>query len=231
MIEAPLVDYIDHSCPYLDVVLDRLVLPQPRHRKGERPLNPREFFNAAMAGRFHLNPLAVTAQAVVETGWFSKLIAPHNYAGIKWRADFAQFGAKPQEAVSGEFKGGRFVRQPSVFASFPSLDAFLRAYDWKMTHQKNYAVARDNADCVWGFLAGLFRGGWATDPDYFAKLARVAAHLSGGLLGSEVMAAARLRSALSLATSRNVLLPWMPEVIESAMATAFRRAKKGGGAS
>jgi len=193
-------------------------------------MNQREFFDAAMAGRYHLNPLAATAQAVVETGWFGKLIAPHNYAGIKWRADFAQFGAKPQEAMSGEFKGGRFVRQPSMFASFPSLDAFLRVYDWKMTHQENYTIARDNADCVWGFLAGLFRGGWATDPDYFAKLCRVSAQIAGGLLGSDSQALKRLGSAFRLASSRGVLLPWMPEVIESAMATAFRRGKKGGGA-
>ena len=190
-------------------------------------MNQREFFDAIGSGGYRLNALAVTAQAVVETGWFGKLIAPHNYAGIKWRSDFAQFGAKPQEAQSGEFKDGRFVRQSSVFAAFPGLDAFLRAYEWKMVNQENYRIARNNTDCVWGFLAGLFAGGWATDPDYFAKLARVAAHLSGGLLGSEVMAAARLRSALSLAMSRNVLLPWMPEAIEAAMANSFRRT--GGG--
>jgi len=93
----------------------------------------------------------------------------HNYAGMKWADWQAEYGGSPVVYGTWEHINGQDQRMDAAFASFPSWEAWLRAYVSLLTSDRYKAALAYAADPL---LYGLriWQAGWATDPHYPAKL-------------------------------------------------------------
>jgi flagellar protein FlgJ len=147
---------------------------------------------AERAGRaLGVAPDALIGQAALETGWGRSQPAAasgdpsFNYFGIKatggWRG----------EAVASqtlEYEGGVPQARVESFRAYASREAGVADYVRLIGENPRYAAARGSGDDIARFATALQRGGYATDPDYAAKLQRVvetvrsisAADLKGG---------------------------------------------------
>jgi len=139
----------------------------------------------ALAGS-PLNPLAVLAQAALETGWGKHVIHAadgtnsHNLFGMKAGESWP---GKSVEVTTLEFRGGRPIKESASFRAYDSwLDA-LEDYRALITGSERYSGAVDSADEPDRYATELQNAGYATDPDYASKIRRV--------LGSEPMLNAR----------------------------------------
>jgi flagellar protein FlgJ len=129
-------------------------------------------------------PAAFTiAQAAHESGWGQREIrnadgsASHNLFGIKagpgWSGPVA-------EITTTEYVAGAAQKVTAKFRSYASYDESFRDYAKLMKETPRYAgviaqaaQAPASAASAQGFAQGLQRAGYATDPAYAAKLARV----------------------------------------------------------
>jgi flagellar protein FlgJ len=129
-------------------------------------------------------PAAFTiAQAAHESGWGQREIrnadgsASHNLFGIKagpgWSGPVA-------EITTTEYVAGEAQKVTAKFRSYASYDESFRDYAKLMKATPRYAgvvaqaaQAPASAASAQGFAQGLQRAGYATDPAYAAKLARV----------------------------------------------------------
>ena len=106
-----------------------------------------------------------------QTGGLSELAAKcHNYAGMKWAAWQAEYGARPVVYGTWEVIGGQDQRVSAAFAAFPSWEAWLAAYASLLTgslYRGALLFASDPLLYGWN----VWRSGWATDPNYLEKLA------------------------------------------------------------
>jgi flagellar protein FlgJ len=123
----------------------------------------------AAAAALQVSPVAILAQAALETGWGSH--APGNNlfgvkAGSSWQG--SSLKALTTEVSHGVAQAG---------------DAVFRAYDSAAQSVGNYAQVllgsrydgvRGHGDDIAGFANALQRSGYATDPDYARKLLAVA---------------------------------------------------------
>ncbi|NDD74689.1 MAG: flagellar assembly peptidoglycan hydrolase FlgJ [Gammaproteobacteria bacterium] len=120
----------------------------------------------------------VIAHAALETGWGRSLPrdadgrSSLNFFGIK----AARGGRDAVEAKTNEFEGGELVQRVERFRSYASLEEGFADYA-RLLGRERYAAARGVGDDPAAFGAALQRAGYATDPDYASKLARVAASL------------------------------------------------------
>lgn len=113
-------------------------------------------------------------QAALESGWGRKEIVgadgsrSHNLFGIKATGGWA--GATVS-ATTTEYVDGKATRKLETFRAYPSYAEAFADYGKLLSQQSRYrpALAQDNAA---GFAQGIQRGGYATDPDYAAKLTR-----------------------------------------------------------
>lgn len=122
----------------------------------------------------------VIAHAALETGWGRSLPA---------RADgqpsFNLFGIKAGGAWNGavagartrEFADGRMQAVDAEFRAYESPEQSIRDYVSLLKSSPRYAQALGTGGDVAAFARALSRGGYATDPDYTAKLTAVAARL------------------------------------------------------
>lgn len=120
----------------------------------------------------------VIAHAALETGWGRAL--PGAADG---RSSFNFFGIKARPGGDGgvaakttEFEGGAMVQRVERFRSYATIEAGFADYA-RLLGSDRYAAARGVGDDPAAFGAALQRAGYATDPDYAAKLARVAERL------------------------------------------------------
>ena len=118
----------------------------------------------------------VIAHAALETGWGRSL--PSDRDG---RSTFNFFGIKAApgrgvEAKTKEFEGGVMVDRVERFRSYATLEAGFADYV-RLLGSERYAAARGVGDDPAAFGAALQRAGYATDPDYARKLARIATSL------------------------------------------------------
>jgi flagellar protein FlgJ len=118
-------------------------------------------------------------QAALESGWGKREIltadgsSSHNVFGIKAGAGWK---GKVVETATTEYVNGVPERKIERFRAYDSYgDAFR---DYASTLQKNprYQAVLANAKDVLGFAQGLQRAGYATDPHYADKLARIINH-------------------------------------------------------
>ncbi|MBC7572860.1 MAG: flagellar assembly peptidoglycan hydrolase FlgJ [Herminiimonas sp.] len=118
-------------------------------------------------------------QAALESGWGKREIltadgsSSHNVFGIKAGAGWK---GKVVETATTEYVHGVPERKVERFRAYDSYaDAFR---DYASTLQKNprYQAVLSNAKDVLGFAQGLQRAGYATDPHYADKLARIINH-------------------------------------------------------
>ncbi len=116
------------------------------------------------------NPLVLVAQAALETGWGQHVPAGNNYFGIKadpsWRGD-------REDLASPEFEEGTMVSRVSSFRSYANLLDSMRDYIDFIKSNPRYGNAVAKSFDTDGYFDEIARAGYATDPDYAAKLKNI----------------------------------------------------------
>jgi flagellar protein FlgJ len=150
------------------------------------PRNAEEFVQAirpaatAAARELGVDPEAIIAHAALETGWGRSMPV-----GADGRSSFNLFGIKAGSSWQGgvnesrtrEFTDGRMQQVNADFRAYASPEQSIRDYVGLLKSSPRYAGALGTGSNVEAFARGLARGGYATDPDYVAKLTAVAARL------------------------------------------------------
>lgn len=128
------------------------------------------------AATLNVSPLAIVAQAALETGWGTRV--PENDTQKSWNL----FGIKANRNWSGdsvqtgtlEFRDGQAQREQASFRAYGSLRDTFTDYVALLGGSERYREARGAGNDVAHFAEGLQAGGYATDPEYARKLERVA---------------------------------------------------------
>jgi flagellar protein FlgJ len=150
------------------------------------PRSREDFVRAVMpaaqqaAAQLGVDPELVVAHAALETGWGRSL--PTDAAG---HSSFNLFGIKADARWAGEvatsrtreFAGGSMQQVSASFRAYGSPDESIRDYVDFLKSNPRYAGALNTGNDAAAFARGLQRGGYATDPDYVAKLTAVAGQL------------------------------------------------------
>ena len=159
--------------------------PQPASEPVLAPewSSPRDFVadilpHARRAGAaLGVSPLALVAQAALETGWGKRL--PQTSEG---QSSLNVFGIKTGgnwDGPSGvhrtlEFRDGVARSESARFRAYPDLAGTFSDYADLIGSGARYRNAPGAGDDIAGFAHALQRAGYATDPEYAEKLARVA---------------------------------------------------------
>jgi flagellar protein FlgJ len=153
--------------------------------------NPEQFIEALWpvaseaAARLNLQPDALLAQAALETGWGKHVMkrgygSSHNLFGIK--ADQRWDGDKVQVSTL-EYKDGVALKTRAAFRSYGSFADSFNDYVEFVSSNPRYAGALAASGDAKAYFRELQQAGYATDPAYAEKIARI--------LDSEPMRAAR----------------------------------------
>ncbi len=118
----------------------------------------------------------IIGQAALESGWGSREIAGSD--GIR---SFNLFGIKATggwqgrtvEAVTTEYENGVAVRKVEKFRAYNGYGEAFRDWARLLSANPRYAQVLAQGTDAAGFASGLQRAGYATDPNYAAKLRRV----------------------------------------------------------
>lgn len=135
---------------------------------------------AAEAGeRLGVAPELVAAHAALESAWGRQPlrkggIDTNNLFGIKaggnWQGDVAS-------ATTTEYEHGAMLKKTERFRSYPDTASAFRDYADLLASNPRYQAALGTGSDARAFATGLARGGYATDPLYADKLARLATQL------------------------------------------------------
>ena len=120
---------------------------------------------------------AILAQAALETGW-GKSVPAH----ADGKSSFNFFGIKATpnwdggrlEKTTHEHLGGRMQKVAAEFRSYASEAEAFDDYVSFLKTNPRYAEALRQGDDTAGFAQGLQKAGYATDPNYAAKLLKLA---------------------------------------------------------
>ncbi|MCC7598073.1 flagellar assembly peptidoglycan hydrolase FlgJ [Janthinobacterium sp. FW305-129] len=118
-------------------------------------------------------------QAALETGWGKREIisrdgsSSHNLFGIKASADWK---GKVTEAVTTEYVNGKAQRKVEKFRAYDSYADSFKDYAQLITNNKRYEKVLASAGDASTFAQGLQKAGYATDPNYAAKLTKIIKH-------------------------------------------------------
>lgn len=128
------------------------------------------------ARQLGLEPLALVAQAALETGWGQRM-----FKAVDGRESFNLFGIKAQPEWQGEvavvdtleYRQGIARQEKAKFRVYDSLQAGLQDYVDFIRQQPRYqdavAVSHDTAN----YFQQLQAAGYATDPNYAQKILQV----------------------------------------------------------
>jgi len=114
-------------------------------------------------------------QAGHESGWGRREILmkdgspSHNLFGIKANADWK---GKVAEVTTTEYVDGQPQKTVARFRAYDSHAESFRDFAQLIGNSPRYAQARQQTGSVQGWAEGLQDAGYATDPDYAAKLSR-----------------------------------------------------------
>lgn len=114
-------------------------------------------------------------QAGHETGWGKHEIklkggaTSHNLFGIKAGASWT---GKVAEVTTTEYVHGVPQKQVARFRAYDSYADSFKDYARMISESPRYAKAREQTGSAHAFASGLQKAGYATDPDYAAKLSR-----------------------------------------------------------
>jgi peptidoglycan hydrolase FlgJ len=153
------------------------------------PATREEFVDAirpaatAAAAELGVDPDTIIAHAALETGW-----GKHLPTGSDGRPSFNLFGIKAggnwkgaaADSATNEFADGRMQQVSASFRAYESPADSVQDYVGLLKGNPRYAGALGTGSDAGAFARGLARGGYATDPDYVAKLTAVAAKLKSG---------------------------------------------------
>lgn len=115
-------------------------------------------------------------QAALESGWGKREIvgtdgaASHNLFGIKATGGWK---GRVVEAVTTEYVNGAPQTKVEKFRAYDSYADSFRDYAKLLSNNPRYESVIANAQSAEGFAQGLQRAGYATDPNYAAKLTRI----------------------------------------------------------
>jgi flagellar protein FlgJ len=118
-------------------------------------------------------------QAALESGWGKHEIkgrdgaTSHNLFGIKAGANWT---GKVAEAVTTEYVNGVAQTRVEKFRAYDSYADSFKDYAKLITGNKRYEKVLASAGDASSFAQGLQRAGYATDPNYAAKLTRIIKH-------------------------------------------------------
>ena len=165
--------------------------PQAVHRDASRapaaalPVESAESFVERLlpharwaAEQLGVSPTAIIAQAALETAWGRRMPRTvdgrpsHNLFGIKAGASWRGASASAQTL---EYADGVAVRGRAEFRAYDSLEDGLRDYVAVLSRNPRFRQALEAGTDALGFVAGLARSGYATDPSYAQKLKAVLA--------------------------------------------------------
>lgn len=175
--EEPLTqsDWLD---PYLNVPLS-----QP-----EKPIDvniqlnissPQDFIDQllpyakAAARQLGVNPLALIAQAAMETGWGKRMVSDsagnssNNLFNIKANS---AWGGNSVEVSTLEYKNGTPRKELAQFRQYSSIADSFNDYVNLLKNSPRYQAALSAADDAKQFLRELHGAGYATDPLYSQKI-------------------------------------------------------------
>lgn len=134
------------------------------------------------ADKLGVAPELVQAHAALESGWGQRPIRnadganSHNLFGIKAGANWE--GAVSDTATT-EYVGGAAIKTSARFRAYPDGASAFRDYARMLLENPRYQGAIGAGSDAKAFAQGLAKGGYATDPAYAAKLARLAGKLAG----------------------------------------------------
>ena len=144
----------------------------------------------AAAQQLGVQPLSVVAQAALESNWGRSMpksssgTSSNNLFGVKAGSSW---GGDSLTAATQEFAGGGMVSAHSPFRAYPSAQAALQDYVATLKGNPRFSSALGAGSDVAAFANALQKGGYATDPNYAAKVTSVAQQVAalGGGTGSE----------------------------------------------
>jgi len=118
-----------------------------------------------------VDPNALLTQWGVESAFGTKTSGKYNYFGIK--ADKSWSGPK-EDVMTQEFISGEKVRIPQPFRSYSSPEEAVDDYVSFLKTNKRYEKAGVfQAQTSSDFFSALQKAGYATDPEYAAKLTKI----------------------------------------------------------
>jgi peptidoglycan hydrolase FlgJ len=135
-----------------------------------------------------LNPLALLAQAALETGWGKRMARTAdgnpslNLFGIK--ADDTWTGARAASNTV-EYAGGVATQRQAAFRAYGSVEESVNDFANLLKNSPRYRHAAAAGADAQAYVDGIGRSGYATDPEYAAKLTEI---LHGNTLRAAVKA-------------------------------------------
>ncbi len=138
------------------------------------------------AAELGVSPEVLLAQAALETGWGKKIIrqepdvSSHNLFNIK--ADQRWKGEKTSINTL-EYINGAMVKQRAAFRAYGSYAESFSDYVNFLRTNPRYGEALQQRGNDAAFVTALHKAGYATDPDYAAKIQRI---LNGRIMTSAV---------------------------------------------
>lgn len=125
-------------------------------------------------------PQLMLGQAALESGWGKREInnadgsSSHNLFGLKagssWKGEVA-------EVMTTEYRNGVAYKQVEKFRAYPSYTAAFNDYANMIANNPRYAGVLQQGGNAAGMAQEIQRSGYATDPNYAAKLTKVMAML------------------------------------------------------
>lgn len=134
------------------------------------------------AARLGVAPELVQAHAALESGWGQRPLrtesgaSSHNLFGIKASS---QWQGATGDATTTEYVNGAPLKTRERFRAYPDAASAFQDYARVLLENPRYRGALNTGNDAQAFAEGLARGGYATDPAYAAKLARIAGSLQG----------------------------------------------------
>lgn len=124
-----------------------------------------------------VSPKLIVSQAALETGWGQHMIHDKsgknsfNLFGIK--AD-GRWGGETAKVVTHEYHDGVRVKQVASFRAYESLEHSVRDYAEFLRSSSRYKTALMQGQDQANYGRALQQAGYATDPNYGEKIARIA---------------------------------------------------------
>lgn len=137
-------------------------------------MTPQEFIAAiapaaqASAAITKIPASFVTAQAALESGWGASKLAQQAYNLFGVKADAAWQG-DVLELPTREYLHGQWVTVPARWRRYAGWLECINDHARFLTDNPRYRAAFEHAD-VRGFVRAVAAAGYATDPDYAAKI-------------------------------------------------------------
>jgi len=127
-------------------------------------------------------PELVQAHAALESGWGQRPLrveggaSSHNLFGIKAGP---RWNGATGDSTTTEYVNGAALTTRERFRAYPDAASAFQDYARVLLDNPRYRSALNTGNDAQAFAQGLARGGYATDPDYASKLARIAGKLQG----------------------------------------------------